>query len=62
MGSGVDFAVRNNTFPPYDIQRLMYASGRTKHASILVMTPSGLGCRCRRARVGRAISQQVKRK
>jgi len=34
VGPGVDFPVRNNTFPPYDIQWLSLTSGRTKQDSI----------------------------
>lgn len=43
VGPGVDFPVRNNAFPPYDIRWLSYTSGRTKQASIFGDDPFWVG-------------------
>ena len=43
VGPGVDFPVRNNAFPPYDIRWLSLTSGRTKQASIFGDDPFWVG-------------------
>ena len=43
VGPGVDFPMRNNAFPPYDIRWLTLTSGRTKQAGIFDDDPFWVG-------------------